>query len=202
MPDHFCIIIAPCQPPNPTHTTVIFAYVRAWSGERKDLSLIEGLPMHFMEERGLSRPTQAYQSDAKAGHFGSNAEAARVCWVRTGLICWHFCRTIDKKGESPFQHVVILLPSVLSIQSARGVVGKRPDHRYRCAQSWAGHRLKSLTESEVVALLNAPLVDDPAISRPVMLEVLYATGLRVSELVGCSWGRSVSTRAGPDHWQG
>jgi integrase/recombinase XerD len=44
---------------------------------------------------------------------------------------------------------------------------------------------KSLTIDEVEALLGAPLVRDPLGHRDrTMLEVLYATGLRVSELVG------------------
>ncbi len=43
---------------------------------------------------------------------------------------------------------------------------------------------KSLTEAEVDALLEAPTVGDPLGHRDrTMLEVLYATGLRVSELV-------------------
>ncbi|MGH8280268.1 MAG: site-specific tyrosine recombinase XerD [Gammaproteobacteria bacterium] len=43
---------------------------------------------------------------------------------------------------------------------------------------------KSLTEAEVVQLLGAPDVNDPLGLRDrTMLEVLYATGLRVSELV-------------------
>ena len=44
---------------------------------------------------------------------------------------------------------------------------------------------KSLTEDEVEALLNAPDIEDVlGIRDKCMLEVLYATGLRVSELVG------------------
>jgi integrase/recombinase XerD len=46
---------------------------------------------------------------------------------------------------------------------------------------------KSLTEADVELLLNAPDVQDPLGLRDrTMLEVLYATGLRVSELVGLS----------------
>ncbi len=49
---------------------------------------------------------------------------------------------------------------------------------------------KSLTEEEVEALLAAPAVHDPLGNRDrTMLEVLYATGLRVSELVNLRYGQ-------------
>jgi integrase/recombinase XerD len=49
---------------------------------------------------------------------------------------------------------------------------------------------RSLTEEEVEALLSAPVVSDPLGHRDrTMLEVLYATGLRVSELVNLRQGQ-------------
>jgi integrase/recombinase XerD len=49
---------------------------------------------------------------------------------------------------------------------------------------------RSLTEEEVEALLAAPVVSDPLGHRDrTMLEVLYATGLRVTELVSLTLGQ-------------
>ena len=61
----------------------------------------------------------------------------------------------------------------------------REDPTAQIAMPRIGRSLpKSLTEAEVEALLMAPAVSDPLGSRDrTMLEVLYATGLRVSELV-------------------
>ncbi|ART80122.1 site-specific tyrosine recombinase XerD [Oceanisphaera avium] len=55
---------------------------------------------------------------------------------------------------------------------------------------------KDLSEQQVLNLLEAPEVDDPLELRDkAMLELLYATGLRVSELVGLSM-ESISLRQG------
>ena len=61
----------------------------------------------------------------------------------------------------------------------------REDPTAQIAMPKIGRSLpKSLTEEEVESLLGAPSVGDPLGSRDrTMLEVLYATGLRVSELV-------------------
>ncbi len=49
---------------------------------------------------------------------------------------------------------------------------------------------RSLSEAQVEALLAAPDVDDPLGLRDrAMLELMYASGLRVSELVGLTLGR-------------
>ena len=66
----------------------------------------------------------------------------------------------------------------------------RQDPTATVARPMLGRPLpKSLSEGEVEALLGAPRVDDPTglaheYRDRTMLEVLYATGLRVSELVG------------------
>ncbi len=66
----------------------------------------------------------------------------------------------------------------------------RQDPTATVARPMLGRPLpKSLSEHEVEALLGAPRVDDPTglaheYRDRTMLEVLYATGLRVSELVG------------------
>ena len=54
------------------------------------------------------------------------------------------------------------------------------------AQPKAGQSLpKTLSEAEVEALLSAPNIEDPmGLRDKAMLELLYATGLRVTELVG------------------
>lgn len=55
---------------------------------------------------------------------------------------------------------------------------------------------KTLSENQVDELLNAPNIEDPIQLRDkAMLEVLYATGLRVSELVGLRMGQ-ISTQQG------
>ena len=67
----------------------------------------------------------------------------------------------------------------------------REDPTAQIAMPKIGRSLpKSLTEEEVESLLNAPVVSDPLGSRDrTMLEVLYATGLRVSELVSLKYSQ-------------
>ena len=65
----------------------------------------------------------------------------------------------------------------------------RDDPTAQIAMPKIGRSLpKSLSEEEVESLLSAPLVSDPLGHRDrTMLEVLYATGLRVSELVSLKY---------------
>src|SRR5208282_1163056 len=67
----------------------------------------------------------------------------------------------------------------------------RDDPTAQIAMPKIGRSLpKSLTEEEVESLLGAPAVGDPLGNRDrTMLEVLYATGLRVSELVNLRYAQ-------------
>ena len=72
----------------------------------------------------------------------------------------------------------------------------RDDPTAQIAMPKIGRSLpKSLSEEEVESLLGAPLVSDPLGNRDrTMLEVLYATGLRVSELVNLRHGQVNTTQ--------
>ncbi len=67
----------------------------------------------------------------------------------------------------------------------------RDDPTAQIAMPKIGRSLpRSLSEEEVESLLNAPAIGDPLGNRDrAMLEVLYATGLRVSELVSLKHGQ-------------
>ena len=69
--------------------------------------------------------------------------------------------------------------------------GVREDPTAQIAMPKIGRSLpRSLSEAEVESLLSAPVVADPLGYRDrAMLEVLYATGLRVSELVSLKLGQ-------------
>ena len=79
------------------------------------------------------------------------------------------------------------------LQAAQGTIDSDPTLRVR-APKLSRALPKSLSESEVEALLDAPDHDATLGLRDrAMLETLYATGLRVSELVGLKrFGREVA----------
>ena len=75
------------------------------------------------------------------------------------------------------------------MQAAQGAIASDPTLRVR-APKLARALPKSLSESEVESLLDAPDRDTTLGLRDrAMLETLYATGLRVSELVGLKLGQ-------------
>ncbi|MET0065026.1 MAG: site-specific tyrosine recombinase XerD [Candidatus Thiodiazotropha sp.] len=151
-----------------------------------DGELIETFADALWMERGLSRNTlAAYQSDLRK----------LVSWLessgRPGLLG---VRRQDL--QSYLAHLYGL--GVKPRSSARFLSCVRQFYQFGLREKWLdsdpsiridtpklGRPLpKSLSELEVEALLDAPDLDDPEGMRDrTMLEVLYATGLRVSELV-------------------
>jgi integrase/recombinase XerD len=147
-----------------------------------DIEINRFLDMLWME-RGLSENTlSAYRSDLLA--FAN--------WLKHRKLHFNEVQDADIRGylASFRSHSVRTLARRLSclrrfytFQLREGIMDRDPCARVEAPR--LGRPLpKSLTESEVEKLLDAPDVKtDLGLRDRTMLEVLYATGLRVSELV-------------------
>lgn len=152
-----------------------------------DLELIERFADAVWMERGLSRNTLgSYQSDLRhcarwlAGEPGTSLRR-----VRRDQLLAYLAASVDA-GVQPRTSARRLstLRQFFQWASREKLVSSDPTAQIEAPR--LGRPLpKSLSESEVEALLDAPDVGNPEGLRDrAMLEVLYATGLRVSELVG------------------
>ena len=151
-----------------------------------DRSAIEGFADILWMERGLSRNTlSAYQSDLRAFAVWMDHERGRGLVEAQRLDLLDYLAALSIQGRKPrsaarslsclrqfYQHLV-----------RQGMIREDPSARVESPK--LGRPLpKSLTETEVEALLGAPDTEDPRGHRDrTMLEVLYASGLRVTELV-------------------
>lgn len=152
----------------------------------RDQARIECFLDRLWSEHGLSRNTlNAYGTDLRgfaawlAGQGGSLPAAGRD--QVQDFLAWR-----GKHGGKP-RSIARLLSSLRRFYQQLVLDGERLDDPTADVEPpRLGRPLpKSLTEGEVDALLEAPDVDTPEGLRDrAMLEVLYATGLRVSELVG------------------
>ncbi len=152
-----------------------------------DVATIERFADALWMERGLSRNTlAAYQSDLRKLALWLEKAKAR------GLIDAHREDLLDYLAQQSLQ-------GRNPRSTARLLSCMRQFYQYALREGWIGSdpsvlidapKLgrplpKSLTEQEVEALLEAPDLEDAEGFRDrAMLELLYATGLRVSELVG------------------
>jgi len=172
-----------------TNTAKVAVLVRA-SGDGLDPAVGRFLDAVWME-RGLSVNTlAAYRADLVAlSRWLAGFDIAMEATTRAdllGFIAWRVERGARPRSTARqlssfrrfFRHLL-----------REGVI--RDDPTAQIAMPKIGRSLpKSLTEEEVESLLNAPLVSDPLGSRDrTMLEVLYATGLRVSELVSLKYSQ-------------
>lgn len=152
-----------------------------------EIALIERFADSLWMERGLSANTlAAYQSDLRAfavwlaGRGGPGLRAAR----RSDLL--DYLALLTQQGRKPRSAARLLscLRQFYQFLLRQGLITTDPSARVDAPK--LGRPLpKTLTEGDVEALLAAPLTDDARGHRDrTMLELLYATGLRVSELVG------------------
>jgi integrase/recombinase XerD len=152
-----------------------------------ETSLIEAFADALWMERGLSANTlAAYQSDLRvfAGWLSEERGSSLAAARRSDLL--DYLTLLSRRGRKPRSSARLLscLRQFYRHLLRQGVIAEDPSVRVEAPK--LGRPLpKSVTEADVEALLAAPNTDDPRGHRDrTMLELLYATGLRVSELVG------------------
>jgi integrase/recombinase XerD len=156
--------------------------------KRADLGsqAIESFADALWMERGLSENTlAAYQSDLRAFERWLSHERGRnlLVAVRTDLL--DYLAILAQQGRKPRSSARVLscLRQFYRHLLQQGRISEDPSERVDAPR--LGRPLpKTLSEADVEALLAAPDAEDPRGHRDrTMLEVLYASGLRVTELV-------------------
>jgi integrase/recombinase XerD len=136
-------------------------------------------------ERGLSANTlAAYRADLTAlARWLENHDSALLKATRIQLLGFIAARVEGGSRPRSTARQLSSFRRFFRYMIREGLIAEDPTAQI--AMPKIGRSLpKSLTEAEVDSLLEAPLVTDPLGHRDrTMLEVLYATGLRVSELV-------------------
>lgn len=136
-------------------------------------------------EKGLSvNSRDAYRSDLELFHAWLTARG--IMLVRAGRdsildhLSWRLQQGYHARSTARFLSAARGFYRFLLLQ---GQITEDPTLRVR--MPYIGQSLpKSLSEADVEALLNAPDTSDPlGLRDKAMLEVLYACGLRVSELI-------------------
>jgi integrase/recombinase XerD len=149
-------------------------------------TLIEGFADALWMERGLSRNTlTAYQSDLRAFAHWLNEERGQPLIAAERADLLDYLARLAQQGRNPRSSARLLscLRQFYQHLRRRGLIEIDPSARVDSPR--LGRPLpKSLSEADVEALLGAPDTQDARGHRDrTMLEVLYACGLRVSELV-------------------
>jgi integrase/recombinase XerD len=136
-------------------------------------------------ERGLSANTlAAYRADLTAlGRWLDERDSALLKATRIELLGFIAARVEGGSRPRSTARQLSSFRRFYRFMVREGLIAQDPTAQI--AMPKIGRSLpKSLTEAEVDSLLEAPTVSDPLGHRDrTMLEVLYATGLRVTELV-------------------
>lgn len=153
-------------------------------GKKDDRQLIDQFLDAIWMERGLSENTlSAYRSDLYAFAGWIDQQGTQILSAEPGDILAY----LSNAGENSVRTVARRLSSLrrfFEYAVREGLSSNDPTARIESPR--LGRPLPlSMTEKEVEALLGAPDTEtDLGCRDRTMLEVLYATGLRVSELVG------------------
>jgi len=152
-----------------------------------DANAIEGFIDASWAERGLAKATlAAYRADLEGLARWLRQDSGRMLVAATREDLFAYLAQRTRAGYSPRSSARLL--SCLRAFYARSVRDRlRSDDPAALLQAPRLPRLlpKALSEAQVTALLEAPDLGDPVGQRDrTMLELMYATGLRVSELVG------------------
>ncbi|WP_425502877.1 site-specific tyrosine recombinase XerD [Pseudomarimonas arenosa] len=163
----------------------------------QDQAEIEGFLDAIWSERGLARHSlDSYRRDLSGlarhlvGVGPSLAEAGRAELL-------DYLAQLNRDGYSP-RSAARLLSSLRAFYAHRVVSGARADDPTAgiVAPKLGRPLPKALSETQVEALLQAPELSTPiGLRDKAMLELMYATGLRVSELVGLL-GTQINLRQG------
>ncbi len=142
-------------------------------------------------ERGLSPNTlSAYRADLVAlSRFLARTDAHIETASRADVLGFVAWRAEDGAQPRSTARQLSSFRRFYRYMTREGM--RRDDPTTQIAMPKIGRSLpRSLSEEEVESLLNAPVVLDPLGSRDrAMLELLYATGLRVSELVSLKYNQ-------------
>lgn len=152
-----------------------------------DDAIVERFIDALWMERGLSQNTlSAYRSDLSKFAIWLNMNTGRTLEQAQRLDLLDYLADQSKRSKKPRSTARLLSCLRQFYQHALRESWVKIDPSSRIDAPKLGRPLpKSLTEEEVEALLDAPDLKTPEGFRDrAMLEVLYATGLRVSELVG------------------
>ncbi|CAN5234384.1 site-specific tyrosine recombinase XerD [soil metagenome] len=160
------------------------------SRRKRTSSSAEALINRFLDaiwmEQGLSTNTlDAYRADLTTLHRWLDEKGiASVEVTRADLLEFIAWRAHGGAKPRSMARQLSSLRRFFRYLLREGVISVDPTERIEMPK--LGRSLpKSLSEAEVEALLTAPDITDPLGHRDrTMLEVLYATGLRVSELIG------------------
>ncbi len=146
-------------------------------------------------ERGVSDNTlTAYRSDLQNYVLWLDKNNCEMTAAQESDLRYYLSSMQGRTARTMARHLSSLR-SLYGYLVREGIMKHDPGARVEAPR--LGRQLpKFLTEAEVEALLNAPDTDNSLGLRDrAMLEVLYATGLRVSELVGLQSGQ-VNLRQG------